>query len=146
MAKGDTTTAVSNLQEAVSISPEFAEAYFKLGQAFQHGAHTKEEFARAESAFRHVLELNPNHASAHLALGLLLKDMGNSEEARSEFTTTIKLAPGLVQAHQELGNLALAAQDWPTAVREFQAVLAWSPDDKQAHYDLARAQKGDFQQ
>jgi Flp pilus assembly protein TadD len=117
-----------------------------LGQALQHGAPSKEAIVKAEYSFRRTLELDPNHAQAHLELGLLLKRVGNNDEARSEFATAAKLAPGLVQAHQELGNSALASQDWSTAVREFQAVLAWSPDDKQAHYDLARALKGNFQQ
>jgi len=81
--------------------------------------------AKAESAFRQVLQLNPNHALAHLQLGLLFSDKG--------------------EAHCGLGRLAADSRDWETAVREFQALVAWNPEDAAAHCDLAASLKASGQ-
>jgi len=136
--KGEQSAAVQELQEAVTLSPGFIEARYQLGLALRHSA---DGSAKAESAFRQVLQLNPNHALAHLQLGLLVAAKGDRAEAVAEFENAAKLAPGLVEAHRGLGRLAADSRDWETALREFQAVVAWNPEDAAAHYDLAASLK-----
>jgi tetratricopeptide (TPR) repeat protein len=86
-----------------------------------------------------VLQLDPDHALAHLNLGLLLAKHGNAAAARAELEKASEVAPSLVEAHSALGKLAKDSQDWPTAIRELQAVIAWTPQDRTAHADLAGA-------
>jgi tetratricopeptide (TPR) repeat protein len=136
--KGERSAAVGELQEAVTLSPGFIEAHYRLGLALSRSA---DGSPKAESAFRQVLQLNPNHALAHLQLGLQLAAKGDTTEAAAEFENAAKLAPGLAEAHRGLGRLASDARDWETAVREFQAVVAWNPEDAAAHYDLAASFK-----
>ncbi len=140
--KGERSAAVGELQEAVTLSPGFTEARYQLGLALRQSA---DGWAKAESAFREVLQLDPNHALAHLQLGLLLAANGDRAEAVVEFENAVKLAPGLVEAHRGLGRLATESRDWATAIRQFQAVVAWNPEDAAAHYDLAASLKASGQ-
>jgi tetratricopeptide (TPR) repeat protein len=140
--KGEQSAAVHELQEAVTLSPNFAEAHYQLGLALRQSV---DGSAKAESAFRRVLQLNPNHALAHLQLGLLFAAESDGADAAAEFENAAKLAPGLAEAHRGLGRLAADSRDWDTAVREFQAVVAWNPDDAAAHYDLAGSLKASGQ-
>jgi Tfp pilus assembly protein PilF len=89
--KGERSSAVAKLQEAVTLSPGFIEAHYQLGLALRQSVDSS---AKAESAFRQVLQLNPNHALAHLQLGLLFSDKGDRAEAAVEFKNAARLAPG----------------------------------------------------
>ena len=73
------------------MSPGFIEAHYQLGLALRQSVDSS---AKAESAFRQVLQLNPNHALAHLQLGLLFSDKGDRAEAAVEFKNAARLAPG----------------------------------------------------
>lgn len=134
--KDDLAGAIRDLQEAVSLSPNFAEAHYQLGLALVRSPMSA---AQAESAFRRVLELDPNDALACLRLGVMLEARGERAEALSRIANAAQLAPGLSEAHREWGRMAVASRDWPTALRELTAVLAWNPDDAGAHFDLANA-------
>lgn len=123
MKHGQQSTAVGELQEAVTLSPDFTEAHYQLGSAL---ARSPNGFAKAEAAFRQVLQLNPNHAPAHFQLEILLAARGDKALASTEFQEAVQLAPGLTEAHRALAQLAVGSHDWPTAVQEFQAVVAWN--------------------
>jgi tetratricopeptide (TPR) repeat protein len=140
--KGERSTAIGELQEAISLSPDFTEAHYQLGLALMQ---VPDGAAKAEAAFRQVLLLTANHAPAHLQLGLLLVAQGDRAGASSEFKKAVELAPGLTDAHRALARMATDSSDWPTAVHEFQAVVAWNPSDAAAHYDLAAALKASGQ-
>jgi tetratricopeptide (TPR) repeat protein len=131
--KGEFTTAVGELQQAVSLSPGLTEAQYQLALALQRAGNFKE----SEEVFRRVLQMSPDHASAHLQLGLLFADRGAKAQASTEFEKALQLAPGLVEAHAAWGKLAKDSQDWLTATQQFEAVLAWKPQDAATHYDLA---------
>ena len=110
--KGEQSAAVQELQEAVTLSPGFTEAQYRLGLALRQSA---DGSAKAESAFRQVLQLNPDHASAHLQLGLLFSAKGDRTEAAAEFENAARLAPGLAEAHRGLGRLAADSRDWESS-------------------------------
>ena len=92
MKKSDFSTAIGALQEAVSLSPDFAEAYYQLGLALLQADKTskptsttnastsakKDTLAQAEAAFQHVLQLDPNNALASFQFGQLLKARGET--------------------------------------------------------------------
>ena len=131
------SAAVSNLQQAVALSPNLVEAQYQLGVALRQSG----DLQKSEEALRRVLQLDPNHAQAHLELGLVLAQRGDSAQGASELRRAVQLAPSLTQAHTALGKLAESSKDWATAIREYQAAAAWNPQDRQTHIDLARSLK-----
>ena len=136
LEKGEVDTALNELRQAVSLSPDYADAHFQLARAsLRKGAPPVE----VTKILRRVIELKPDDAQAHLELGLLLERMG-APEAAGELHRSLDLAPSLIEAHRALGKMALEARDWATARSEFSAILAWDLNDRDARRDLSIAQ------
>jgi tetratricopeptide (TPR) repeat protein len=132
--KGDVEGAIAELREAVALSPSFPEAHYQLGVALQQ---SDADASEIETAFRRVLQLNPDHALARLQLGRVLAGRGDTGGAMAELREATALAPGLVEGYRALARLALEARNPNAAIRALQDVVIWKPDDADAHYDLA---------
>jgi tetratricopeptide (TPR) repeat protein len=128
--------AISDLRQAVEISPTFVEAHYRLALAL---ARASPGAAEVERTWRAVLQLNPDHAAAHYHLGRLLAHRGDTAAAVSELQRASELAPGLVDASRELARVAMNARDWGSAIRHLQRTLMWDPADEAARRDLAVA-------
>jgi tetratricopeptide (TPR) repeat protein len=146
MKNGQLTAAVTDLREAVSLSPNFIEGQYQLGLALRPHSNApvshaswENTSANSEAAFYRVLQLNPNHAAAHLQLGLLFQARGEIAKATSELEKAEHSAPGLVEAHLALARLAAVKKDWEKAITQLDAALAWDPANAGAHYELATA-------
>jgi tetratricopeptide (TPR) repeat protein len=66
-AQGDNDNAISDLENATSVRPDYADAWFDLSQL----KHSKGDVSGALAAARKVVELNPKNASAQSWLGRL---------------------------------------------------------------------------
>ena len=124
------------MREAVQLSPDFPEAYFRLALALDGASAPPGEIA---GALRKVIELEPQHGRAHYELGRVLERQGQKSAARQEFRRAAELAPSLIEAHRALGRVAFESQDWPTAIAEFGSVLAWNPNDGEARRAMESA-------
>ncbi len=78
LARGEASPAVAELHKAIELRPNYADAWYLLGLAFQH----LESRDSAAAAFRRTLEIQPSHSLGYLRLGRLLLDQGQAEEAR----------------------------------------------------------------
>jgi Flp pilus assembly protein TadD len=134
--KGDAAAAVASLREAVTVSPDFAEAHYRLGLALQKAAAPP---SQVEDALLRAVQLDPAHARARFEWARLLAARGDTVGARDQFRQALSRQPSLVDAHRELARMAAAAGDWPAAVAELQAVVAWEPGDARARRDLTAA-------
>jgi len=77
LGKGQSDAAVSDLQEAVRISPQFVEAWNLLGTI----AYQTEEYDQAEKYFRSALEHEDDAFDPTVNLGGTLLSLGRYEEA-----------------------------------------------------------------
>ena len=117
------------------MEPGDAEGWFIRGEDLE-----PEDAAGALSAYRRALELDPDHADAHLNVGRLLHDRGDAAAAEPHYRRALEARPGpgtaataaynLGVALQDLGRLAEAAEAYETALRA-DASLA------DAHFNLA---------
>src|SRR5215471_1071301 len=64
-ANGKTADAIRHLEKAVDLYPEFVTGYLKLGTAYMDA----QQWAKAEEAFKHALQIEPKTANAYFALG-----------------------------------------------------------------------------
>ena len=62
------------------------------------------ERSKALESFRQALRLEPDSASARLALGTVLLQSGQAEAAVAELEAAIALRPRMRQAHYQLGR------------------------------------------
>ncbi len=88
--QGDAVAAASELEKAVELRPEFAEAWSDLGSARK----LLSDDAGALSAFRRAVSLNSQDAVAQYRLGAQLLDGGAAHQAVEALDAAIRLDPG----------------------------------------------------
>jgi tetratricopeptide (TPR) repeat protein len=90
---------------------------------------------QARDAYRHALELEPDHADAHVNLGRLLHEAGDARAAAEHYRRAIELTPANVIA---LFNLGVALEDLRMPEEAILAYrLAAEAGLADAHYNLA---------
>ena len=112
--------AIEFYNQAIARDPNYALAYAGLGETYillpyYTGADPNEVRPKGRAAARKALELNPNLAEAHNAMGkILATDDIDLQQAIREYQRAIELSPNYAGAHHWLGNgplLSLARFD-----------------------------------
>jgi len=130
--QGRLAEAADSLQKAVSLQPDFAEAYNNLGTVLQ--ALGKLEAAAA--SFRNAAALQPDFAEAHNNLGLALQHLGQLDAAANCYDKTLALRPDLAETHYNLGNVLKDQGHLDKAIASFKNALALKPDFAKAYSNL----------
>lgn len=92
-----------------------------------------QEWAAAETTFKKVLELNPNHPQAHGALAYVYAKQGRPDEAIAENLVVIGLAPNDYNSYKNLGILYNQKGQIAEAIVAIEKALALAPEaDKPA--------------
>ena len=79
--------AEANLQEAIRLDPNFAQAHFQLGNVLESTGQTD----AAVSEFCDAARLDPGYAEPHFALARLYRRLGRESAARQEVQTYLRL-------------------------------------------------------
>jgi len=105
----------------------------QLRQAWQLDAELylrERNYAKAEAAFSHALQVVPDDPGLLYNRGLTYADAGQIDLAVEDFQHLLKIKPGDVDASNALGyTLADANRDLPEAERLISAARAAKPDD-----------------
>src|SRR5438552_1699317 len=106
--------AIEFYNQAIARDPNYALAYAGLGETYillpyYTGADPKEVRPKARAAALKALELNPNLAEAHNAMGKILNAVEvDLQKSIREYQRAIELSPNYAGAHHWLGNGPLA--------------------------------------
>src|SRR2546428_4918666 len=106
--------AIEFYNQAIARDPNYALAYAGLGETYillpyYTGADPKEVRPKARAAALKALELNPNLAEAHNAMGKILNaDEIDLQKSIREYQRATELSPNYAGAHHWLGNGPLA--------------------------------------
>jgi tetratricopeptide (TPR) repeat protein len=90
----------------------------------------------ARHAYEQALALDASLADAHVNLGRLQHQAGETAPAESHYRAAIRLAPRDAVAHFNLAGLLEEAGRAGDAVASYEAALAADPDFADAHYNL----------
>ncbi len=145
LAGADAVQVATELEAAVSIRTDYAEAHNNLGLVYtQIGDDEK-----AVAAFRAAIRHRPEYAEAHANLGAILTATDVAESVR-ELEKAIQLQPGLLKAHY---NLAIAYGSSPNhgtakEIEELRRLLALGANYPRADFSLGKAllRKGSVQE
>jgi rhomboid protease GluP len=85
----DLATAESLFRQAITRSPDSAEAHFYLGVVFS----TQQQMAEAAQAYQDALRLEPDLAEAHWNLALAYAALNRPADAITEFKAFVALRP-----------------------------------------------------
>ncbi len=95
---GDMQNAQAELEKAVALNPQLAEAYNNLGIAY----YQKGDFRKAAELFWKSAALKPAHMVSYNYAKTVQK-MGAADEAIRAFQQAIQLKPDYAEAYLELG-------------------------------------------
>ena len=100
MEAGRLPQSAALLEAVVADHADYAEAFNVLGVAFSRmGQH-----ARAQAAFRRVIELDPTSATAYENLGVDALAQGDLPGALDQLTHALALDPRLARAHNAVAS------------------------------------------
>ena len=135
---GQVALAREQLERAIGLDPDFADAHYNLGGV----ALVEGDTASAIAAYRRAIALRPAYPEAHNNLGGLLAATGALDEALVHYRLAVRFDPGHSGAHYNLANVLLSRGDTADAIRHYRLALAAAPDDAEVMNNLARALVG----
>ncbi len=97
------------------------------------------EASRAETCLRTAIRLDSENEPALTALGLLLAESGELDEAARLFSRATRLAPGKAEPHKYLGMVELRRQAPQRAVANLSTALSLAKDDEITLSELGTA-------
>lgn len=111
---------IEKLHRFATVQPQNPEAnyYYALAVWKSRKDPSDPVIRQAESLLKRAVELNPNFAPAHLQLGILHGERGNSAEAISEYQRAVQADPNLEEAHFRLGQAYRQAGDFEKSKEE----------------------------
>ena len=113
-----------------------------MAQLFAHGVALEEDprnQLQAIAAYERVLELDSEHAAAHINLGTLYYNRQDYKAAEEHYRRAIEIDPRYALAHFDLGNVLDETGRVAEAIQTYLAALQLAPTYADAHYNLALA-------
>jgi len=146
MALGSLDGAISHLEDAVRLKPDYSDAHNNLGNALSK---VPGRSAESIAEFRRALSLEPGMAQAHANLGMaLVKSPGTRAEGIEELDMALRGNadnPDYADVHASLaGALAEDPARAAEALSEYEAAVRLGPDspDVRDNYGIELARAG----
>jgi len=98
-------------------------------------------YDEALTQFQAIITANPEHARAHLGLGLVYCFVGLFDESLEELKRAVECEPTWVDAHLNLAKTYAMLGMYDEAKVEFGQVLAFAPGHPEAKKQLAYFEK-----
>lgn len=143
LGNGKSEEGIAHLEKAISIYPNFLEAYLMLGTAHLDAR----RLDKAESTLRKAIAINSKRPEAYFALGEVYRQQKKYAEAEKILREGLKLDNRLWQGHYTLGRVYLEMGDHVKAGPQIGLAIQLKPDLPEAHLlagnILLRAHKPD---
>ncbi len=143
----DWAKAIVAYREAVRLKPDYAEAWYNLGNAYvgQTDASRKMgdghlmalQFGESILAYRETIRVKPDYLSAWLALGVSYAVVGQYGEAATALREAVRLAPDDDRIWKLLGTAYSINKQDAEAITAYREVVRLRPDDPEAWKSLA---------
>ncbi len=164
--QGEFDQAITCLNSAIALAPEYAEIYYNLGITLTQA----EQLDQAIASFEQVTKLQPDYADAYFNLGLiamqredyhraieylhqatersphdfeyhvtlasLLSDQGNWQEALTSYEAALQIIPKSASVHYAIGLICKDHGKYPEAISNLQAAIRLDPEFAEAHTRL----------
>ncbi len=124
--------ALEAYNKAVSIKPDYADAYINIGNVFQEQGQLEE----AIEAYNKALAINPNYAEAYINMGIALKDQGKLNEALEAYKKAVSIKPDYADTHFNIGVTLQEQGKLEEAVEAYNKPISIKPDYARAHFNI----------
>lgn len=137
VAEGRLPEAIAILERAAGLDSKNPQVLFRLAGLY----YDTRQFDRARQNARLAIGLAPSEYLYHYLSGLIDKDSGRLDAARTSFETAIKLNPSAAESFNQLGNLAMAHRRFPEATQFFKKAAQLDQREPAYQLNLEAAQK-----
>lgn len=137
--------AVKAFQQAITLDPDYAEAYFRLAYsqtALGQKDEATESFGKAAKAYEKYLRSHSKDARAQFNMGLAYSRLLKPEEAVKAFRQAVKLEPENGEFHYELGLSLSKLAEYDQALSALQKAIDLDPDNFRAGEAIEKAKLG----
>jgi tetratricopeptide (TPR) repeat protein len=117
-------------------------AAVEVAELFARGVALEEDprnQLQAIAAYEGVLQLDPDHAAAHINLGTLYYNRQDYTAAEDHYRAALRIDSRYALAHFDLGNVLDETGRVAEAVQSYLTALQLAPTYADAHYNLALA-------
>lgn len=132
LQNGNYDSASSVFLDAISLNPQYAEAYNNLGYA----QFKQNKIDEAMSQYRKAIQLKPDYPDAFNNLGVALIQNGKTKEATASFQQAVLLNGNYAAAYKNLGFAFDKMGITDSAIDKYRTAISLKPDDADAHYSL----------
>jgi serine/threonine-protein kinase len=139
-ATGRNAEAVSEIKQALQLSPNSDDGYIRLGRAYRATGQAEESIA----ALKKAVELNPYYWFNHNQLGSGYYHLGRNEDARREFQEQVAENPQNEDGYNNVAATFLQQAEWKKAIPELEKAIQIAPTTLEfsnlatAHYQLGK--------
>ena len=142
ITKNQLDAAIKNLNKAIELNPELAEAYNNRGNAYTQNG----KYDLAIEDYDKAIKLNPTFAHAYSNRGNTYGEKGNFTQSIKDLTKAIRLNPSDAAFHFNLGNTYQESGQIDQAITSYTEAIQLKFDRAGAHYSRGNAHlsKGDY--
>lgn len=137
--------AVEAFQEALKLDPDLAEAYFRLGLAFDAVGKEQEAedaYKKSIEKYKKYLEANSKDAEAHYNMGQAYAGLHLYSEAVREYRQATRLKDDDADIYYDLGTALTKLAQYDEAASAFSRSLEIDPENYRAEDALEEAREG----
>ncbi|MFZ0731497.1 MAG: tetratricopeptide repeat protein [Candidatus Sulfotelmatobacter sp.] len=136
------TVISSGNAESAKIGPAIPEALLNAAAKAR-----LEQYHAAELDLRKIADSDSNDSAIHFALGVMLRQQEQWDDADDELNLALKLMPDLPENHSALAYLFYRLDDGPNSIAEARTALSIDPQNAEAYQYLGLGQYsvGDYQ-
>ena len=128
-AMGRLNEAITQFDQALSISPARAETHFFRANILKHQG----QFDQAIQGYRDAIQIDPRHAKAYFNLGIVLQATDDHAGALSAYRKAIDIDPGYADAWNNKGNVLKRLGNLDEALRCYQQSFSANPTAEAAY-------------
>jgi predicted O-linked N-acetylglucosamine transferase (SPINDLY family) len=116
---------------SASVDCQFLDLQLQQARSY----HQAGQLAQAETIYRQILQLNPNHVDALYLLSVIAHQLGQYATAVELAGKAILANPNIAEFHAIRGNALAGLQQYSEALNSFDNAIRLKPDFVEAHRD-----------
>ena len=129
---GDLSASIVSFEKAILINPDYAEALYNLGVAYQK----LDQPDMAIETYKKAIAIQHAYPSAHHNLGIIYFQKDQMNSAIKSFEWAIAYSPNYSEAIRNLGSALQKINQFDEAKKQFEKVISLDSEYAQAYEDL----------
>lgn len=122
-ATGRLDDAITHYDQAITLAPDYVEAYSNRGNALKEARRIDEALASFDEAIR----LKPDYAAAYVNRGIALYRSKRLDASLASYDRAVRLDPASAEAYMNRGNVLRELRRFDDALADFDRALALRP-------------------